>query len=208
VKVRRTTYGLKLGSRLAAAGALLALAAAGCVHSRPPAPGSSGTTVAAPAPGLPPAAPAAPAAANAPAPALDRSEQIRNACLDGRRMICGRVLDILTNGVIVDSGYTDLMREPLNRSWVIPGNVAATKNPNALEANVPGTPCIGTVLLNVSDLPKRGARPIHQYDYIVLLAFPAGEYEYVPVPPIKKTIRKFTGTLEMAVAMNLAAEKP
>jgi len=120
-------------------------------------------------------------------------------------MICGRVLEITNNGLVVDSGFTDLLREPLNRSWVIAANVSATKDPNAIESKVPGSPCIGTVF--VTDLPKRGAPPIHKYDYITLLAYPAGQYEYVPVPPITKTIRKFTGTLEMAVALNMRAEQ-
>lgn len=121
-------------------------------------------------------------------------------------MICGRVLEMTNNGAVVDSGYTDLLREPINRYWVVPGNVAATKDPIAIEANVPGTPCIGTVFLDLRDAPKRGGRPIHKGDYILLLAYPIGQYEYVPVPPIKKIIRKFTGTLEAAVAINLALE--
>ena len=123
-------------------------------------------------------------------------------------MICGRVLEMTNGGVVLDSGYTDLLREPINRYWVVPGNINATRDPNAIEANVPGTPCIGTIFLNLSDAPKRGGKPIHKNDYILLLAYPVGTYEYVPVPPITKTIRKFTGTLELAVVMNLAAGMP
>jgi len=185
------------------------IVAGGCVHKqpRPATGGETGATqpILAPVP-LP--APTNQPAANAPAPELDRSEQIRNACLAGRRMICGKILEIVDNGVVVESGYTDLLREPLSRSWVVNGNVAASKDPNGIEANVPGTPCIGTVFVNLTDAPKRGAPPIHKYDYLLILAYPVGQYDYVPVPPIKKSIRKFTTTLELAVDLNLRAEKP
>ena len=47
-------------------------------------------------------APLGPAAA-VPVPA----EQIRTDCIQGRRLICGRVLKIFPDGLIVDSGYTN-----------------------------------------------------------------------------------------------------
>ena len=122
-------------------------------------------------------------------------------------MLCGRVLEITNNGVVLDSGYTDLLHEPINRYWVVPGNVTASRDPNAIEATEPGSPCIGTVFLNLTDAPKRGGRPIHPYDYILLLAYPIGSYDYVPVAPVTKKIRKFTGTLEMAVAINYSEEQ-
>ena len=86
---------------------------------------------------------------------------------------------------------------------MVRGNVSATLTANTLEANVPGTPCFGLVYL--TEVPRRPA--VHKYDYVILLAFPAGQYDSVPVPPVKKTIRKFTGTLEMAVILNLQSEK-
>src|ERR1039457_4773239 len=43
-------------------------------------------------------------------------EQVRAACLQGRRSICGRILRVLPDGLIVESGYTNLLREPLSKS--------------------------------------------------------------------------------------------
>src|SRR5437868_52252 len=46
----------------------------------------------------------------------ERSEQIRSECIAGRRHICGRVLQIVPDGLVVDSGYTNLLRPELSRS--------------------------------------------------------------------------------------------
>jgi len=47
------------------------------------------------------------------------------------------------------------------------------------------SPCIGTVLL--TDFPKRPA--VNLYDYVLLQAYPAGEYLFTPVPGVQKPIR-------------------
>src|SRR5438045_2568281 len=46
-----------------------------------------------------------------------RAEQIRSACVEGRRYVSGKVLQITTDGLIVDSGYPDLLNPPFNKSW-------------------------------------------------------------------------------------------
>lgn len=132
-----------------------------------------------------------------------RAEQIRNECIQGRRLICGKVLKIFPDGLVVDSGYTDLLRPPLTESWVVPGTVPAHRNPAVLELNEPGTPCIGLAFL--TDIPKR--QPVKQFDYVILMAYPAGQYVYTPAPNVKKTIRKFSAGLETAVRLNLQSEK-
>src|SRR5580704_17137575 len=83
----------------------------------------------------------------------ERAEQIRTSCIDNRRLICGRVLEVATNGLVVDSGYADLLRPPLGQSWVIPGSVSTSRDPNRLELNQPASLCIGPVFL--TDVPKR-----------------------------------------------------
>lgn len=172
--------------------ALLALAGAGCAHNRAVAP-ATGTvpaqTVAAPAP--------------PPDTAAVRAEQIRTECIQGRRLICGRVLAIVPGGLVVDSGYTDLLHPPLSQSWVIPGNVSVTRNPNVLELNTPGTACLGLVFL--TDTSKR-QKP-KQYDYVVIMGYPAGQYDYSPLPGVVKTIRKFSAGLPTAVKLRLQAEQ-
>jgi len=42
----------------------------------------------------------------------------RAACIQGRRIICGRVLQITPAGLVVDSGYTGLLQPPLNHAWL------------------------------------------------------------------------------------------
>jgi hypothetical protein len=127
-----------------------------------------------------------------------RSEAIRAACIQGRRRICGRVLEISTNGLVVDSGFTSLLRPELNRSWVAPATVSAERPPNLVEDNMPDAVAVGLVL--VTDFPRRP--PVKLYDYVILQAYPAGEYLYAPVPNVKKTIRRFSGGLEAAIRLN------
>jgi hypothetical protein len=130
-----------------------------------------------------------------------QSEQIRTACINGRRHICGRVLQIVPQGLVVESGYTNLLRPELSRSWVAPGNVSATLPPNLVEGKTPGAICVGLVL--VTDIPKRPA--VKLYDYVILEAYPAGQYIYQPVPSVSKTIRKFSVGLLTAIKLNFDA---
>jgi uncharacterized repeat protein (TIGR03806 family) len=132
-----------------------------------------------------------------------RAEQIRNACIQGRRKICGRVLEVSKAGLVVDSGYPTLLQPPLNHSWLTRGSAAPVRPPNLVEAAMPDTIAVGLVFL--TDLPKRPA--VHQYDYVALNGYPAGQYEYVPMAGVHKTLRKFSGGLETAVRLNLQAER-
>ena len=120
--------------------------------------------------------------------------------MEGRRFICGRVLEVTKDGLVVESGYSTLNREPLNRSWLVTRNVEAKPDSNSIEANYTGAMAVGLVYL--MDFPKRPA--VQKYDYVLLSGFPAGQYEYTPVAPIKKTIRKFSVSLELAVDRRLA----
>lgn len=163
---------------------------AGCARNHDAAHAGEAAPAQDPAPPLP--SPAAVAAA-------ERAEQIRAECIEGRRLVCGRVLNVFTNGLVVDSGYTDLLRSPLGQSWVIPGTASAVRDPNVLELNEPGCPCIGLVFL--TDVPKR--QKVKKFDYVVLIGYPAGQYVYAPVPEVKKTIRKFAGGLGSAVRLKL-----
>jgi hypothetical protein len=139
----------------------------------------------------------------APASTATHSEQIRTDCINGRRLICGKVLKIVPGGLVVDSGYTGLLRPPLTRSWVVPGSVPASQNPVALELNEPGTPCIGLAFLtNIPPRPK-----VKIFDYVIIMAYPAGQYVYTPVPNVEKTIRKFSASLDAAIKLNLQAQE-
>jgi hypothetical protein len=134
---------------------------------------------------------------------LVRDEQIRTDCIQGRRLICGRVLRVSTNGLVIDSGYTDLLRSPLSQSWIIPGTVPASRKPGLLEGKEPGSLAIGLVFL--TDLPRR-QKP-KQYDYVVLMGYPAGHYVYTPVAGVEKGVRKFAAGLATAVRLNPQAEE-
>jgi hypothetical protein len=146
---------------------------------------------------------AAPAALDSTAVAAVRAEQIRTDCIHGRRLICGKVLIILPDGLVIDSGYTDLLRSPLTQSWVVPGNVSVSRKPGVLELNEPGTTCIGLVFL--TDIPKR--QTVRKFDYVVMMGYPAGQYVYVPAPGVEKTVRKFSCGLDTSVRLNLRAEE-
>jgi hypothetical protein len=132
-----------------------------------------------------------------------RAQQIRAACIQGRRCICGRVLDVTRAGLVIDSGYTSLMQPPLNHSWVVAGTVDASRPANLLEGKTPDSPCVGLVFL--TDIPRRP--PVHQYDYVVIHGFPAGNYDYKPLAGISKNIRRFSAGLETAIKLNLQANE-
>jgi hypothetical protein len=141
--------------------------------------------------------------ASLPPTAAQRAEQIRAECLQGRRIICGKILKVLPNGLVVDSGYTDLLRSPVNKSWLIPGRVAASRPASQVESREPESVCVGLVF--VTDLPKsRGTRP-KPYDYLNLLGYPTGEFTYNSVGTVQKTVRKFSANLLKAVEVNFKA---
>jgi len=129
------------------------------------------------------------------------SEQIRTACIQGRRCVCGRILKVLPSGLVIESGYTSLLRTNFQGAWLIPGTAVASREPNLAETQEPGSVCGGTVFL--TDLPRlRGAR-INRYDYVVLTAYPAGQYTYTSVGDIRRTVRRFSAGLETAVKLTL-----
>ena len=161
-----------------------------------------------------PAAPAVPApdgtnaVAGGPSPSVRRAEQIRADCLQGRRMICGKILRVLPEGLVVDSGYTGLAHPPLNQSWLIPGKVSASRPASLVEGREPESVCVGVIFL--SNLPKaRGHAPKPKpYDYVVLLGYPCGGHTYTSVGEVKKTVRRFSADLARAVELNLATGQP
>lgn len=134
---------------------------------------------------------------------IELGEQVRAACIQGRRTICGRILRVLPEGLIVECGYTNLAREPLTKSWLVPGTVVANRPANLVEGNEPDALCVGEILL--TDLPKtRGAKP-HPYDYVIIRGYPSGHYTYESVGKVKKTVRRFSANLTAAVKINFAA---
>lgn len=128
-----------------------------------------------------------------------RAEQIRNSCIEGRRFIAGRVLQVTPEGLVVDSGYSQLLSAPFNHSWVVPGTASVARDSHAVEANKPDAVCVGLVFL--SNIPKRP--PVKPYDYVIIHGYPAGVHSYVPVPGVEKEVRRFSASLERAVEINL-----
>ena len=129
-----------------------------------------------------------------------RVEEMRAVCIENRRIICGKILKVLPDGLVVDSGYTNLMRAPLNQSWLIPGTAEAARANNQVEANQPDAICIGLVFL--TDLPKSpGAKP-KVFDYVNLEGFPMGQYTYASVGDLRRTVRRFTTKIANSVRWN------
>jgi len=145
---------------------------------------------------------------NPPPSDVQRAEQIRAECLRGRRLICGKILKVLPDGLVVDSGYTDLLRPPLNKSWLLPGSVIASRAANVIEGREPESVCVGLVFL--TDIPKvrEVAGKPKQYDYVVLMGYPAGQHTYASAGTVQKTVRRFSANILNAVKLNFeAAEK-
>jgi hypothetical protein len=134
-----------------------------------------------------------------------RAEQIRADCIRGRRSICGKILAVLPEGLVVESGYTNLLREPLTRSWLVPGTVTASRAANLVEGSEPASICLGTIYL--TDLPKSRKLKPKRYDYVIIAGYPAGQYTYTSLGMIHKTVRRFSAQLAKAVALNLQAEQ-
>jgi hypothetical protein len=131
------------------------------------------------------------------------SEQLRSQCIAGRRSICGKILRVFPGGILVESGYTNLARAPLTKSWLIPGTVTAARGEKLVETREPGALCIGTVFL--TDLPR--GKP-HPYDYVVIAGYPTGDFTYTSVGSVRKTVRKFSANVDKAVRTILdAAQK-
>ena len=148
---------------------------------------------------------AAPSATNAVSagdkmPPVELREQLRTQCIAERRSVCGKILRIFPNGILVESGYTNLLRGTLTKSWLVPGSVVASRAPNLVETREPGAMCVGTVFL--TDLPRGKPR---QYDYVIIAGYPAGEFNYTSVGTIQKTVRRFSANLDSAVKANLDA---
>ncbi|HEY3861252.1 MAG TPA: hypothetical protein VGO59_05125 [Verrucomicrobiae bacterium] len=131
-------------------------------------------------------------------------ETVRTNCIQGRRIICGKILKVLPEGLVVDSGYTNLMRHPLDASWLLPGTVAAERAPNLVEKNEPDCVCVGLVYL--TDLPKKPKTKPKPFDYVVLEGYPAGRFTYTSVGTIQRTVRRFSASLNEAVRTALNAE--
>jgi len=130
-----------------------------------------------------------------------RIEKIRADCIQNRRHICGKILKVLPDGLVIDSGYTNLMRSPLDHSWLAPGTATAVRPDNVIEGNQPDADCVGLVFL--TDIPKkRGIKP-ELYDYVNLQAFPAGQYTYTSVGDLQRTVRKFSTKLPKAIEWKL-----
>jgi hypothetical protein len=139
------------------------------------------------------------------APAVDENlavmqhvEELRAICIQNRRMICGKIIKVLPDGIVVDSGYTNLMRAPLNQSWLIPASAAAERATNFVERSEADAVCLGPVFL--TDLPRvPPGKTLHVFDFVILEGFPMGKYTYTSVGTVEHTVRKFSAKVTNAV---------
>jgi hypothetical protein len=129
---------------------------------------------------------------------MQHAEELRAVAIQNRRIICGKILKMLPDGIVVDSGYTNLMRAPLNQSWLIPGTVEAGRAINFVEESKPDSICLGQVFLTDLPKPPRGTKP-HVFDYVIIEGFPMGQYTYASVGEVKHTVRKFSTKVANAV---------
>ena len=131
-------------------------------------------------------------------------EKIREDCIQGRRSICGKIVAVLADGLVVEGGYTNLLRQPLTSSWLVPGTVTASRAVNLVESAEPGSVCLGTIFL--TDYPKSKKLKPKRYDYVIIEGYPAGQYTYTSLGTIHKTVRRFSAQITKAVELILQAE--
>jgi hypothetical protein len=136
---------------------------------------------------------------------LQHVEELRARCIQERRTICGRIIKLLPEGIIVDSGYTNLMRPPLNQSWLIPGAAKAERATNYVESVAPDSVCLGQVYLIDLPKPPRGMKP-KLYDYVVLEGFPMGQYTYTSIGTVHHTVRQFSAKVATATRWRYSQE--
>jgi hypothetical protein len=136
---------------------------------------------------------------------LQHVEELRARCIENRRIICGKILKILPDGIVVDSGYTNLMRAPLNQSWLIPGTATAERATNIVEQAAADSVCVGQVFLIDLPKPPGGMKP-KVFDYVVLEGFPMGKYSYTSVGSVQHTIRQFSTKVTNAVRWRYGQE--
>jgi hypothetical protein len=129
--------------------------------------------------------------------------EIRTDCIQNRRMVCGKILQVLPEGLVVESGYLDLLQRPLGRSWLVPGTVLAGRAPNLVEGKEPEAVCAGLVFL--TDYPKSRRTKPKPFDYVILVGYPAGQYTYTSVGALQRTVRRFSASLTEAVSLNYLA---
>jgi len=103
----------------------------------------------------------------------------------------------LPEGIVVECGYTNLLRQPVSKSWLFPGTVVASKASNLVESSEPNALCVGTIFL--CNLPR--GKP-QLYDYVVISGYPMGQYTYKSVGDVTKTVRRFSGNLDKAIKWN------
>src|SRR5581483_6299758 len=133
------------------------------------------------------------------------SEKIRQDCIAGRRVICGRIIKILPQGLVVESGYPTLRRTALH-SWLLPATVAAERDRTLVEGREPDALCVGLVLL--TDCPKSRRLKPKPLDYVVIEAFPAGDFAYESDAGVRHSVRRFSAVLENAVRINRDTASP
>ncbi len=151
----------------------------------------------------PPPGPVSPKDENA--AVMQHVEELRAKCISNRRMICGKIIKILPEGIVVDSGYTNLVRAPLNQSWLIPGTAVAERATNYVEGAVPDSICAGQVYLIDLPRPPRGMKP-KLFDYVVLEGFPMGNFTYISVGSVQHTVRQFSTKVTTAVRWSYGQE--
>jgi hypothetical protein len=136
--------------------------------------------------------------------AADQIQRVRAACIQGRRSVCGKILQVLPEGLVIDSGYTNLLREPIDKSWLVRGTVSARRTPGLIESQDPGSVCVGLVFL--TDVPKSRRLKPRLYDYVIIEGYPAGHYTYTSVGDIHRIVRRFSSSLKAAVDYHLQIE--
>jgi hypothetical protein len=124
-----------------------------------------------------------------------RAEATQKRVQAGSRTVSGKVLQKLSEGLLVDSGADFLAKVGDTSTTITRGAIFKRKTVAFTEVNEPRALCLGLCLLQ--DDPRY--RSIVDGDYITVLAYPIGQYSYTAVSGGTKTVRKFTASLAKAI---------
>jgi len=128
---------------------------------------------------------------------LFQIEMFRHRVFKTCRIVWGGVVKKLPGGLLVDSG--EEMVAPAVASepeFEAHGNSTTTHKTEADEAREPGALCKGQVFL--ADYPGYDSAVVG--DYVQILAYRMGDYDYQAAPGGQKTVRKFTAGFDKAFA--------
>lgn len=127
--------------------------------------------------------------------AIAKYNQLRDQLIQGSRRVDGKVLQRISEGLLVDSGAASITRAEERHYGTSPdGNPISWGGGTIMEGNSPGAEALHLVLLQ--DYPDPN---VVDDGHVDIFAYPVGLYSYETVGKSQKTVRKFSCNLDAAI---------